>query len=125
MLFRSVPPTVSFVKNGQLRALAVRSAKRIDLLPEVPSMAEIGFPDLTNDSWQGFFVSTRTPGHIVARLNNAARKTLADAKVVERLKIGAASVIDTETPEKCSTFVKEQTAFWLKIVKQVGLEGSL
>ena len=123
--FVAVPPTVSFVKNGQLRALAVRSAKRIDLLPEVPSMAEIGFPDLTNDSWQGFFVSTRTPGHIVARLNNAARKTLADAKVVERLKIGAASVIDTETPEKCSTFVKEQTAFWLKIVKQVGLEGSL
>ena len=123
--FVAVPPTVSFVKNGQLRALAVRSPKRIDLLPDVPSMAELGYPDLTNDSWQGFFVGTRTPRHIVARLNDAARKTLADAKVVERLKIGAASVIDTETPEKCLSFVREQTAFWSKLVKQVGLEGTL
>ena len=123
--FVAVPPTVSFVKNGQLRALAVRSPKRLELLPDVPSMAELGFPDLTNDSWQGFFVGKRTPPHVVALLNNAARKTLADAKVVERLKIGAASVIDTETPEKCTAFVKEQTAFWSKLVKQVGLEGSL
>lgn len=123
--FVAVPPTVSFVKNGQLRALAVRSAKRLDLLPDVPSMAELGFPDLTNDSWQGFFVGKRTPPHVVTLLNNAARRTLADAKVVERLKIGAASVIDTETPEKCTAFVKKQTAFWSKLVKQVGLEGSL
>ena len=123
--FVAVPPTVSFVKNGQLRALAVRSPKRLELLPDVPSMAELGFPDLTNDSWQGFFVSKRTPLHVVTLLNNAARKTLGDAKVVERLKIGAASVIDTETPEKCTAFVKEQTAFWSKLVKQVGLEGSL
>lgn len=123
--FVAVPPTVSFVKNGQLRALAVRSAKRLELLPDVPSMAELGYPDLTNDSWQGFFVSARTPASIIARLNSAARKTLADAKVVERLKIGAASIIDTETPEKCSAFVKEQTAFWSKLVKQVGLEGTL
>ncbi len=123
--FVAVPPTVGFVKNGQLRALVVRSAKRLDLLPEVPSMAEVGFPDLTNDSWQGFFVSARTPAPIVAQLNAAARKVLADPRAVERFKIGAATVIDTETPAKCTAFVKEQTAFWSKLVKQVGLEGSL
>ncbi len=123
--FVAVPPTVGFVKSGQLRALVVRSAKRLDLLPEVPSMAEVGFPDLTNDSWQGFFVGARTPATIVAQLNAAARKVLADPKVVERFKIGAATVIDTETAAKCTAFVKDQTAFWAKLVRQVGLEGTL
>ena len=123
--FVAVPPTVGFVKNGQLRALVVRSGKRLSLLPEVPTMAEVGFPDLTNDSWQGFFVGARTPATIVARLNAAARKVLADPKVVERFKIGAASVIDTETAEKCSAFVHEQSEFWAKLVRQVGLAGSL
>jgi tripartite-type tricarboxylate transporter receptor subunit TctC len=123
--FVAVPPTVGFVRNGQLRALVVRSAKRLELLPEVPSMAEVGFPDLTSDSWQGFFVGARTPAPVVAQLNAAARKVLADPKVLERFKIGAATVIDTETAAKCTAFVKEQTAFWSKVVKQVGLEGSL
>jgi tripartite-type tricarboxylate transporter receptor subunit TctC len=123
--FVAVPPTVGFVKNGQLRALVVRSAKRLDLLPEVPSMAEVGFPDLTNDSWQGFFVGARTPAPVVARLNAAARKVLADPKVVERFKIGAATVIDSETPAKCAAFVREQDAFWSKLVRQVGMQGTL
>jgi tripartite-type tricarboxylate transporter receptor subunit TctC len=123
--FVAVPPTVGFVKGGQLRALVVRSGKRLDLLPDVPSMAEVGFPDLTSDSWQGFFVGARTPAPIVARLNAAARKVMADPKVVERFKIGAATVIDTETAEKCTAFVREQSAFWSKLVRQVGMEGSL
>lgn len=123
--FVAVPPTVGFVKNGQLRALAVRSAKRLELLPDVPSMAEVGFPDLTNDSWQGLFVSARTPAPIVARLNTAVRKVLADPKVLERFKVGAATVIDTETAQKCTAFVKTQSDFWGNLVRQVGMEGSL
>lgn len=123
--FVAVPPTIGFVKSGQLRAVAVRSRKRLELLPETPTAAEIGFPELTNDSWQGFFVAARTPPEIVNRLNAAARKALADPKVLERLKIGAASVIDSETPQKCTAFVREQTAFWQGLVKKFGLAGTL
>jgi tripartite-type tricarboxylate transporter receptor subunit TctC len=85
----------------------------------------MGFPEMTSDSWQGFFVGARTPAPVVARLNAAVRKVLADPRVVDRFKIGAATVIDTETAEKCTAFVKQQTAFWSKLVRQVGMEGSL
>jgi len=123
--FVAVPPTIGFVRNGQLRALVVRSAKRLDLLPGVPTMIEAGFPELTNDSWQGLFVAARTPARVVARLNSAVRKVLADPVVIERLKPGAASVIDTGTPEKCAAFVKSQSEFWAKLVRQVGMDSTL
>lgn len=121
----AVPPTVALVKSGQLRAIATRSSKRLDLLPEVPTMTELGFPELSGDSWQGFFVGVRTPAPVVARLNAAVRKVLADPKVVERFKLGASTVIDTGTVEKCAEFVRSQTAFWAKLARKVGVEGTL
>jgi tripartite-type tricarboxylate transporter receptor subunit TctC len=80
------PPTVPLVKGGKIRALAVTGSERSSELPEVPSMAEAGYPEVDIGLWSGFFVSANTPPAIVKKIDDAARRALADAGVREKLK---------------------------------------
>jgi tripartite-type tricarboxylate transporter receptor subunit TctC len=80
------PPTVPLVKGGKIRALAVTGSERSAELPDVPSMAEAGFPEVNIGLWSGFFVSVKTPPAIVKKLDTELRAVLADAGVREKLK---------------------------------------
>ncbi len=80
------PPTVPLVNGGKIRALAVTGSERSSELPSVPSMAEAGYPEVNIGLWSGFFVSVNTPPAIVKKLDDAARRALADAGVREKLK---------------------------------------
>jgi tripartite-type tricarboxylate transporter receptor subunit TctC len=80
------PPTVPLVKGGKIRALAVTGSERSAELPNVPSMAEAGYPEVNIGLWSGFFVSANTPPAIVKKIDDAARRALADAGVREKLK---------------------------------------
>ena len=80
------PPTVPLVQGGKVRALAVTGSKRSSELPDVPSMAEAGYPDVNIGLWSGLFVSANTPPTIVKKLADATRRALADAGVREKLK---------------------------------------
>jgi tripartite-type tricarboxylate transporter receptor subunit TctC len=80
------PPTVPLVKGGKIRALAVTGSERSAELPDVPSMAEAGYPEVNIGLWSGFFVSANTPPAIVKKIDDAARRALADAGVREKLK---------------------------------------
>ena len=80
------PPTVPLVLGGKIRALAVTGAARSSELPEVPSMAEVGFPDVNIGLWSGLFVLAGTPPAISNKVEKALRQTLADAGVREKLK---------------------------------------
>ena len=66
VMFVTLSSAMTFVKAGRLKALAVTSSKRIDALPQVPTMAEAGYPDLVTSSWQGVFVPAGTPRAVVA-----------------------------------------------------------
>jgi tripartite-type tricarboxylate transporter receptor subunit TctC len=80
------PPTVPLVKGGKIRALAVTGSHRSEELPDVPSMAEAGYPEVDIGLWSGFFVSVNTPPEIVKKIDDAARRAMADAGVREKLK---------------------------------------
>jgi tripartite-type tricarboxylate transporter receptor subunit TctC len=80
------PPTVPMVKGGQVRALAVTGAVRSAELPEVPSMAEAGLPDVNTGLWSGFFVPAGTPAPIAKKLEDALRRAIADPEVNGKLK---------------------------------------
>jgi tripartite-type tricarboxylate transporter receptor subunit TctC len=80
------PPTVPLVKGGKIRALAVTGAERSHELPDVPSMAEAGYPEVDIGLWSGFFVHVSTPPAIVKKLDVEIRKALADAGVRDKLK---------------------------------------
>ena len=79
------PPAIPLVTGGKLRALAVTGSERSPELPDVPSMAEAGFPAVNSQLWSGFFVPAGTPDAIVAKLTTELGKALADAGVRESL----------------------------------------
>ena len=80
------PPTMPLVQGGKIRALAVTGSERSSELPDVPSMAEAGYPEVNIGLWSGFFVSINTPPAIVKRLDDTVRRALADGGVRAKLK---------------------------------------
>jgi tripartite-type tricarboxylate transporter receptor subunit TctC len=80
------PPTVPLVKGGQVRALAVTGAARASELPDVPSMAEAGLPEVNTGLWSGLFVPAGTPAPIVGKLEEMLRRAIADPDVNAKLK---------------------------------------
>lgn len=80
------PPTMPLVQGGKIRALAVTGSVRSSELPNVPSMAEAGYPDVNIGLWSGFFVSVSTAPAIVKKLDTELRRALADAGVRDKLK---------------------------------------
>ena len=80
------PPTMPLVQGGKIRALAVTGSERSSELPDVPSMAEAGYPEVNIGLWSGVFVPVNTPPAIVKKLDTELRRVLADAGVREKLK---------------------------------------
>lgn len=80
------PPTVPQVKSGKIRALAVTGAQRSPELPDVPSMAEVGYPEIDTELWSGVFVQAATPKPIVEKLQQALRRVITDPDVSAKLK---------------------------------------
>lgn len=86
------PPTTPLVKGGQLRALAVTADKRLDDLPDVPTMAEAGVPDVNVGLWSGFFVPAGTPLQVVRKLDNEIHRIMQLPDVKERFKAMATPI---------------------------------
>ena len=80
------PPTVPLVQGGKIRALAVTGSERSSELPEVPSMAEAGYPEVNIGLWSGLFVSASTPPAIANKLATESRQAMADPGVRDKLK---------------------------------------
>lgn len=122
----SVASTASFVpfmKSGKVKVLAVVSGKRAAVMPDVPTMAELGYTELTNGSWQAVYVPVGTPRAIVKKLHDAVIKVMNDSWVIERLAAGGADIITSKSPEACTGFMKTQNQFWGNLVKRVGVVG--
>lgn len=112
---------IPHVKTGRLKVLAVISPKRVAQLPDTPTMAESGFPELTTGSWQGIFVPAGTPQDIVNKLYSTIIKVVNDPWVVERFANGGAEVMTSKSPAELAAFMKSQTEFWAAIVKDLGV----
>jgi tripartite-type tricarboxylate transporter receptor subunit TctC len=114
----NVASNIGSVRAGQIRAYAVTSDRRLGDLPEVPTMAEAGFPGIGSLNWNGLFAPARTPRTIIAKLHTqtlAAMKELdADGSLVKRqLPISLSA-----SPEEFTAFVHAETSRWAKIIKE-------
>jgi tripartite-type tricarboxylate transporter receptor subunit TctC len=113
----NVASNIGSVKAGQIRAYAVTSDQRLADLPEVPTMAEAGFPGIGSLNWNGVFAPARTPKTIIAKLHAqtiaAMRELDADGSLVKR----QLPVSLSASPEEFTAFVHAETSRWAKIIK--------
>ncbi|HEY5291630.1 MAG TPA: tripartite tricarboxylate transporter substrate binding protein [Burkholderiales bacterium] len=120
VMFVTLSSAITFVKAGRLKALAVTSSKRIEALPQVPTMAEAGYPDLVTSSWQGVFVPAGTPHAVVAKLHEALVKVLAMPEVKERFAAGGVTATSSKTPEDFAAYVAAESERWGKVARESG-----
>jgi tripartite-type tricarboxylate transporter receptor subunit TctC len=123
ILYASVASAVPFIKSGKLRALAVTSAKRVDSLPEVPTIAESGLPDFDVTSWYALWMPKNTPQAIIDKVNKAMRDASAMPAVQERLKQNGI-IPSTLTAEQFVTFSNAENVRWLAVMKRANIQAN-
>ena len=105
------------VRSGQLRALAVSSAKRISAAPDLPTVAEVGFPDFDVVAWFGLFAPTGTPATVVERLSSEARRALGAHDVKKRLVDLGAEPLGS-SPAQFAAYVRAEFERWGRLAKE-------
>ena len=120
-MFVDLTSGLSMVKSGGMRAIAVSTAKRSAILPDVPSMQESGVADFDIISWNGMFAPAGTPKPIVDRINAEMKKIIARPEVKQRLAEMGFDAFSS-TPEELGDFVKSELQVWGKLVKEAGIE---
>src|SRR5512139_2652258 len=119
LMFDNLASSLAQVKGGRVRALAVTTAKRSPLAPELPTVAEAGLPGFDISTWFGIFVPAGTPRPVVDRLHDEFVKALAAPDVREKmLNLGAEPV--GNTPEEFAAYVRSEAAKYAKLVKASG-----
>lgn len=119
--FASPLTTQPFTNTGRLKALAVTSAKRLDIYPEIPTMAEAGYPKFELTQWYAMVAPAGTPAGIIATLNTAVRNALTDPNVIKRLANDGGLPAPT-SPEGLAEFIRNDTASYAKIVEKAGIK---
>jgi tripartite-type tricarboxylate transporter receptor subunit TctC len=118
----SMPPAVPMIKAGKLKALAVTSATRSPLLPDVPSITEFGYKEFDDYTWFGFFAPAGTPPAVVEKLNAALNRAMESADTVEKFaQLGMASSHNSTT--EFGNFLKAEVPKWAAVVKSSGAKA--
>jgi len=117
----ALPPTVPHIQAGRLRALAVTSPKRSQVLAEVPTLAEAGYPGQEADTIQALLAPAGTAPAIVQRLYGESAKALARSDVKERIGSMGFDIL-ASTPAELSAQVRAEVAKWSKVVKDAGIQ---
>ncbi|MEY3739961.1 MAG: hypothetical protein RLZZ192_637 [Pseudomonadota bacterium] len=120
-IFASAPTAIPQIKGGKLRAIAVTGAQRARALPDVPTVAELGFPGYQATNWYSFVAPARTPEAIINKLNEALATALRDPKTIERLESSAMEP-DPSTPEQMRAFVEKEYETWGDVVRRLNLK---
>ncbi|MCC7040046.1 MAG: tripartite tricarboxylate transporter substrate binding protein [Burkholderiales bacterium] len=118
----SIASGMPHIQGGKVRGLAVTSAQRSPSLPDVPTVAESGFPGFEANGWLGIFVPNGVPPAIIARLNSEFTKVMQNPEVKKQLMASGVEA-RTSTPEEFAAFVKSETAKWGKVIADAGIKA--
>lgn len=116
----ALPAAVSLVKAGNVRPLAVTSAERVSAMPEVPTVAELGYPGFSFATWVGLFAPAKTPAGIVARLNSELNLILFIPEFQQQLAAAGFTPMGG-SQSKATDFLKAELGKYAKVVKEIGL----
>ena len=107
------------VKARKLKAFAVSTRERAELLPDVPTLLEQGFPEAVSSSWQGLFAVAGTPQPIVAKLHAAVLKAMADPDVQKHMRTAGMLPTSSQTPESFKQFLVAESTKWREVVEHI------
>jgi tripartite-type tricarboxylate transporter receptor subunit TctC len=119
MMFDNVPPLLPHVRAGKIQALAVTSLARIAVLPDVPTLHELGLKDFDAVGWNGLLAPAGTPRDIVARLNTEVVRVLRIPEVRDQLTSQGADIVGN-SPEQFAAWIRAEVRKWAEVVKVSG-----
>jgi len=120
--FGSLPSSLPLARAGKVQALAVTSLRRSSAAPEIPTIAESGYPGFETAAWYGVLVPIGTPREIVMRLNRATIAALGAAEVKERL-VQEGSEPMGSSPAQFGAYIKSEIEKWSKVVREANIKG--
>jgi tripartite-type tricarboxylate transporter receptor subunit TctC len=121
MIFAVMQPLQAQIEAGTLRALAVTTAKRFPLLPDLPSIAEAGYPGFEALAWNGVLVAAGTPKAIIVRLNTEMNAILKEPEMRQKMQ-GFGFDLIGGAPEDFGTLIGSEAVKWAPVIKKVGLK---
>ncbi|MDP2397595.1 MAG: tripartite tricarboxylate transporter substrate binding protein [Burkholderiales bacterium] len=120
LIFATAASAVGHIKAGKIRALAVSTAKRSGLLPELPTVSEAGLKGFEANNWYGLLAPAKTPRNVIDRLNKESIAVL-NMPDVKDLLFKQGLDVSTSTPEAFGAYIKSEKAQWEKVIKAAGL----
>jgi len=123
MMFSPVANALSAIQAGKVRAIGVAAGTRVEALPEVPPLAEIGAPGFEANGWFMLVAPAATPRAIVARLHADSRAILGEGELRAQFVRQGLIPVDTPPPDELKVFVREQIAYWDRTLRRIGLAG--
>jgi tripartite-type tricarboxylate transporter receptor subunit TctC len=122
MVLANVSEVVAFARGGKMRPLAVTTAERAEAMPEVPTVREVGYPEVESTNWSGLVVPAATPKAAIARLNAELGQALRNAEVREKFKTYGMSPAPG-TPEQFDAFLQSESLRYGKVVREAGIKA--
>jgi tripartite-type tricarboxylate transporter receptor subunit TctC len=122
VMFPSLFTGVPFVKTNRLQALAIAGTKRSPLLPDVPTLKEMGVAGVEVEQWYAIFAPAKTPKEMVTKLNQALNKVLEDKEIIKRIE-GHGADVETSTPEQLGEMVRKDLVKWRQVVQRAKLQA--
>jgi len=121
MMFDIVPFALQHIKEGSVRGLAVASPQRLAVLPDIPTMAEVGYPEIQGGAWFALFAPAKTPPAIIDLLNKEAREVFTSPDVREQLEPRGV-VLVLGSPQDLGRHVAADTERWAKVIREAGIK---
>jgi tripartite-type tricarboxylate transporter receptor subunit TctC len=120
LMLSSIPTALGLIQSGSLRAIAVSALARSPVLPDVPTIAEQGYPGFNAGTWYGLLVPAGTPADIVARLNEAGNAALKSPAIVERVQAEGGIVLGGSSADFTDKLQVDNSK-WSKVIREAGL----
>jgi tripartite-type tricarboxylate transporter receptor subunit TctC len=117
----TVASIAGLVKGGKLKALAVTAKSRVPLLPDVPTMPELGYPDIVMGQWNGVFGPAALPRSVKLKLHKAVTRAMKQEQTIQRLSAVAAEAVFSQSPADYAAYVRGENIRWGKIIRAAGL----
>jgi tripartite-type tricarboxylate transporter receptor subunit TctC len=121
--FGAVPVVISHIRSSKLKAVAVTTGKRATLLPEVPTVAEAGYPGYEVNNWYGLVAPAGTPRPVIDRLNRDLTAVLTSPDITKFLRELGHEPVPT-SPEQFGGYIKSEMAKWARVVKETGIRAA-